>query len=264
MTRSTTHPEDRRSTPGRPLADKPGEVRAERTEAGSGARTLRINEIFHSIQGESTHAGRPCLFIRLTGCHLRCAYCDTEYAFYEGQRWSLDEVMAEAERMAPRTRLVEVTGGEPLLQPGVHPLMSRLCDAGYTVLVETSGACDISRCDERVIRIMDIKTPGSGEAERNDEANLDRLTDRDEVKFVLTDRRDYEWARDLIRRHDLPGRVYAVLLSAAHETPPGEQLPGTPGLALRDLAEWVLEDALDVRVQTQLHKLIWDPDARGV
>jgi 7-carboxy-7-deazaguanine synthase len=226
--------------------------------------TLRINEVFHSIQGESTWAGLPCVFVRLTGCHLRCTYCDTEYAFYEGDKRTVDSVIDEVRKIGGPTRLVEVTGGEPLLQPNVHPLMSRLCDAGCTVLVETSGACDIAACDDRVIRIMDLKTPGSGEAHRNDWLNIDRLTARDEVKFVLTGEADYAWARDVVRRYDLTSRVNAVLVSAVHDQPAGEELPGADGLSMRQIAEWVLADALPVRLQTQLHKLIWDPAARGV
>jgi len=231
--------------------------------------TLVINEIFHSIQGESTWAGLPCTFIRLTGCHLRCGYCDTEYAFHEGRRMTLDDIINRVHTFNSRltthdSRLTEITGGEPLLQPNVHPLMARLADAGYTVLIETSGACDISVCDPRVIRIMDLKTPGSGEVDRNDWANIDRLTPRDEVKFVLTSRADYEWMLEVIGRYDLASKVNAVLVSAVHEMPAGKELPGAPGLAIRDLAEWVLADRLPVRVQTQLHKLIWDPSARGV
>ena len=226
--------------------------------------TLMVNEVFYSIQGESTRAGLPCVFVRLMGCHLRCGYCDTEYAFHEGARRSVDDLLAEVDRLGAGCELVEVTGGEPLLQPAAPELMRRLSDAGHTVLVETSGACDISVCDPRAIRVMDLKTPGSGEAGRNDWANLDRLNERDEVKFVLTSRADYEWARDLIRAHDLHKRVAAVLMSAAHAVPSGEEVPGTEGLALRELADWILEDRLPVRVQTQLHKLIWDPMARGV
>jgi len=229
-----------------------------------GEPMLRVNELFHSIQGESTWAGMPCVFVRLTGCHLRCTYCDTEYAFYEGEKRTVDSVIDEVVAIGGATRLVEVTGGEPLLQPNVHPLMRRLCDAGYTVLIETSGACDVSTCDGRVIRIMDLKTPGSGEADRNDWTNLDRLTRRDEVKFVLTDESDYRWARDVVRRHDLASRVHAVLMSAVHDQPAGGELPGAAGLSMRRLAEWVLADGLPVRVQTQLHKLIWDPSTRGV
>lgn len=225
---------------------------------------LTVNEIFHSIQGESTRAGLPCVFVRLMGCHLRCRYCDTEYAFYEGRRWTVDEVIAEVQRIGDGCELIEITGGEPLLQPGVHELMSRLCDAGHTVLIETSGACDISGCDPRVVRIMDLKTPDSGEAERNLWSNLAHLNARDEVKFVLCSRRDYQWARDVIREHKLHEKVHAVLLGAVHEMPAGRELPGTAGLSLRELAGWVLEDRLPVRLQTQLHKLIWDPMARGV
>ncbi len=226
--------------------------------------TLKINEIFYSVQGESTRAGLPCVFIRLTGCHLRCGYCDTEYAFHEGDRRSIDDVLAEAKRLGGDCELYEVTGGEPLLQKGVLELMTRLCDEGKTVLIETSGACDISVCDPRVIRIMDLKTPGSGEAERNLWENIEHLNQRDEVKFVLTSRADYEWARDVIARHKLAQRVGAVLMSCVHEMPAGNELPGCTGLPIADLAKWVLEDGLPVRLQTQLHKLIWDPNARGV
>lgn len=226
--------------------------------------TLKVNEIFYSIQGESTRAGLACVFVRLTGCHLRCGYCDTEYAFHEGVKRSVDEVVAEVARVGRGCKLVEVTGGEPLLQKGVHPLMTRLCDAGYTVLLETSGACDISACDARVIRIMDLKTPGSGESAKNDWRNVARLTKHDEVKFVLCDRADYDWAVGVIREHDLTNKVGCVLLSPVHEVPPGKELPGSEGLSLRELAEWVLADGLNVRLQTQLHKLIWDPQTRGV
>jgi 7-carboxy-7-deazaguanine synthase len=229
--------------------------------------TLMVNEIFYSIQGESTRAGLPCVFIRLTGCHLRCGYCDTEYAFHEGTRRTIDEVIAEAEKLANHCDLYEVTGGEPLLQPNVHPLMTRLCDLNKTVLIETSGACDISPCDPRVIRIMDLKSPGSGEVDRNHWPNIEHLNKRDEVKFVLCSREDYDWARGVINEHHLADRVAAVLLSSVHETPPGtpgSELPGATGLSLNDLAQWILDDHLPVRIQTQLHKLIWDPMTRGV
>ena len=212
--------------------------------------TLRINEIFHSIQGESTHAGRPCVFVRLTGCHLRCTWCDTEYAFYEGRKMTLVEIIARVDNYG--CDLVEITGGEPLLQPNVHPLMTRLADAGRTVLLETSGACDIATVDPRVIRIMDLKTPSSGECRRNRLDNIANLRERDEVKFVIEDRTDYEWARNLIDRFDLVGRC-SVLVSPVH----GRLEPVV-------LAEWVLADRLSVRFQLQLHKFIWSPETRGV
>lgn len=224
--------------------------------------TLRINEIFFSIQGESTRAGLPCVFVRLTGCHLRCGYCDTEYAFHEGTTRTIDDIVNDV--ADHNCRLVEVTGGEPLLQPNVHTLMTRLCDAGYTVLVETSGACEIASCDPRVIRIMDLKTPDSGEESRNDWSNIEQLVEHDEVKFVLCSRGDYEWARGIIHRYDLSSRCGAILMSAVHEMPVGKELPGCSGLSLRNLAQWVLADGLPVRLQVQMHKLIWDPAMRGV
>ena len=229
--------------------------------------TLYINELFYSLQGESTYAGLPCVFIRLRGCHLRCHYCDTEYAFHEGDKRSIDEILEQCFALTggeDGCDLYEVTGGEPLLQRGVHPLMSRLCDLGKTVLIETSGACDIGVCDPRVIRIMDLKTPGSGEVERNDWSNLGKLTERDEVKFVLTSREDYDWMKGVLDEHKLHEKVNAVLVSAVNEVKPGLEIAGTPGLAVRDLAEWLLADKLPVRFQTQLHKLVWDPLARGV
>jgi 7-carboxy-7-deazaguanine synthase len=222
-----------------------------------------VSEIFHSIQGESTYSGRPCVFVRLTGCHLRCDYCDTEYAFHGGARRTVGEVVEQVE--AYGCDLVEVTGGEPLLQANVHPLMTALCDRGLTVLVETSGSLDISRCDPRVVRIMDLKTPDSGAGDANAWSNIAHLTARDEVKFVLCSRRDYEWARQVIVEHDLSRRVGAVLLSAVAAVEPGLEIRGiSEGLSLRDLARWVLADGLPVRIQTQLHKLIWEPTARGV
>jgi 7-carboxy-7-deazaguanine synthase len=214
-------------------------------------KTLTINEIFHSVQGESTWAGRPCVFVRLTFCDLRCNYCDTEYAFYEGQKRPLEEIIGEiAKTECP---LVEITGGEPLLQKNVLPLMTMLCDAGYTVLLETSGAHDISPVDARVHRIMDLKTPGSGEAARNLWSNLDHLTDRDEVKFVIGSRVDYEWSRDKVSRFDLSKRCRAVLFS-----------PIFGRIDPRQIVEWILADRLDVRFQLQMHKFIWTPTQRGV
>lgn len=235
------------------------------------SQTLRINEIFFSIQGESTRVGLPCVFVRLAGCHLRCAYCDTAYAFHEGGAMTVDAIV---ERVGSYPcQLVEITGGEPLLQKGVFGLMRRLCDMGLTVLVETSGACDIDGggrgggsegCDARVIRIMDLKTPGSGECQRNDWANIARLRPTDEVKFVICDRIDYQWAREIVREHRLAERVGAVLLSAVFEQAGGADIPGMRGLPMRDLAEWILADGLPVRMQAQLHKFIWEPSTRGV
>lgn len=228
-------------------------------------KTLRINEIFYSVQGESTYAGLPCVFVRLRGCHLRCHYCDTEYAFHEGEPRTLADILEEVQTVSGgRADLVEVTGGEPLLQRNVHPLMAALCDAGKTVLLETSGACDISTCDPRVVRIMDLKTPGSGEHPRNLWSNIDHLNPRDEVKFVLTSRADYDWMREVLEKYRLHEKVNAVLVSAVHQVKPGLEIAGCEGMPITDLAEWVLADKLPVRVQTQLHKLIWDPNARGV
>jgi 7-carboxy-7-deazaguanine synthase len=225
-------------------------------------RSLMVNEVFYSIQGESTWAGMPCVFVRLMGCHLRCGYCDTEYAFFEGKRRELRSILEEVR--AYGCPLVELTGGEPLLQPAASALLYALCEEGHTTLLETSGACDIGELDPRVIRIMDLKTPDSGECERNLWSNLEHLRPSDEVKFVLCSRGDYEWAREVIRRHRLIERVKAVLMSPAAAMPRSVHLAGAPGLPLRNLAEWVLEDRLPVRLQTQLHKLIWDPMARGV
>ena len=226
---------------------------------------LRVNEIFCSIQGESTRAGCPCVFVRLSGCHLRCCYCDTQYAFTEGTFRAIDDVIEAA--CAHPTDLVEITGGEPLLQPAVHTLIGRLCDLGKTVLIETSGACDISPCDPRSIRILDVKTPGSGEADKNLWSNLEHLNARDEVKFVITDRPDYEWASGVIEKHRLGERSAAVLLSPVSPQAPGAEIEGCPGLDPSALAEWMLHDPPKggpVRMQSQLHKLIWDPQARGV
>ena len=212
---------------------------------------LTVNEIFHSIQGESTYAGEPCVFVRLTACDLRCSWCDTPYAFYEGKKMSVDDVVAEVERFG--CPLVEVTGGEPLLQRDVYPLMDRLLDAGKTVLIETGGHRSIADVPPRVIRIMDVKCPGSGEADKTDWNNLQRLTPCDQVKFVIKDRADYEFARDVVVRESLATRVEAVLFSPVHGV-----------LDARQLAEWILADRLPVRLQLQAHKFIWPPDTRGV
>jgi 7-carboxy-7-deazaguanine synthase len=214
-------------------------------------KTLTINEIYHSIQGESTWAGRPCVFVRLAFCNLRCNYCDTEYAFYEGKKQTLPDVIDTV--AAFHCPLVEITGGEPLLQKNVLPLMSMLCDAGYTVLLETSGAHDISKVDPRVHRIMDLKTPDSGEVDKNFWSNIDCLTLRDEVKFVMGSREDYEWSRDKVQRYDLPSRCNAVLFS-----------PIFGRIDPRQIVEWILADKLDVRFQLQMHKFIWSSTQRGV
>lgn len=224
--------------------------------------TLRISEVFFSIQGETTRAGQPCVFIRLTGCPLRCSYCDTEYAFTGGSRRSINELVQDA--CSHPSRLVTVTGGEPLVQKGVHSLISRLCDLDRTVIVETSGACDISGCDPRAIRIVDLKTPGSGEADRNDWSNVDHLTARDEVKFVITDRADYDWAVGTINRHGLAERCAAILMSPVGAQSPGEHITGCDGLSPRQLADWILADGLEVTLQLQIHKLIWPLQTRGV
>jgi len=212
---------------------------------------LTVNEIFHSIQGESTLAGTPCVFVRLAACDLRCRWCDTPYAFHEGRKQSVDDVIAQVEAYGCPT--VEITGGEPLLQSDVIPLMSRLLERGYRVMLETGGHRSVAGVPAGVIRIIDIKCPGSGESARNDWSNLSLLTPLDQVKFVLADRADYEFARDVIAREHLADRCGAVLLSPVH----GE-------LALKPLAEWILADRLPVRLQVQLHKYIWDPQTRGV
>ena len=211
---------------------------------------MRITEIFHSIQGESSYAGQPCVFVRLTGCPLRCTWCDTDYAFHGGQECSLEEVLEKVR--AYDCRLVEVTGGEPLAQPESLPLMTRLCDAGYTVLLETSGAIDIAPVDPRVHVILDVKCPGSDMTDRMHWPNLSQLAAKDEAKFVLADRADYDWARETLARYDLANRC------TVHFS------PVFGSLDLRELAEWILADRLPVRFQLQMHKYIWAPDMRGV
>ena len=211
---------------------------------------LKVTEIFHSIQGESTHAGRPCVFVRLTGCPLRCTWCDTAYAFYGGRDFTENDVIEQVRAFG--CPLVEVTGGEPLSQPEACSLLARLCDEGFEVLLETSGAIDTAGVDRRVRVVLDVKCPGSGMAERMHWPNLERLASQDEVKFVIKDRGDYEWARDLIRRRDLAARCTVLVSPVFGETDP------------RQLAEWVLADRLPVRFQLQLHKHVWAPDMRGV
>ena len=212
---------------------------------------LTVNEIFYSIQGESTRAGRPCVFVRLTACDLRCSWCDTEYAFYEGRKMSVDEVVAEVDRH--NCSLVEITGGEPLLQEDIYPLMDRLLAHGRTVMLETGGHRPIARVPAEVHKIVDVKCPGSGEADKNDWDNLSRLGPHDEVKFVVKDRADYEFARDVIARCDLPTRAAEVLVSPVHGV-----------LDPKTLSEWMLADHLPARLQLQIHKYIWPPETRGV
>jgi 7-carboxy-7-deazaguanine synthase len=218
--------------------------------AGALAAPLTVNETFFSIQGEGTRAGLPCVFVRLTGCPLRCGWCDTAYAFHEGTRRSVEEVIAE---IAPHPcRRVLVTGGEPLAQPAAFTLVARLLELGWDVLVETSGHVPLDALDRRAVTIMDIKAPGSGESHRMEWRNLDLLGPRDEIKIVIAGRADYEWARDLVRARGLLGRC-AVLFSPVHG-----------GLDPAELAGWILADGLDVRLQVQLHKYLWPGIERGV
>ncbi len=217
---------------------------------------LRITEIFHSIQGESTWVGLPCTFVRLTGCPLRCAWCDTAYAFHGGTRMTLAEIVERVDAMG--TALVEVTGGEPLAHPNAFPLVRLLLDGGYTVLVETSGAFDVAPLDPRAHKIMDLKCPGSGESARNLWDNLGHLTSGDEVKFVVKDRADYEWTRDTIRSRGLDRRVAAGSIRALLVSPVWGEID------LEALAGWILEDHLPVRLQVQLHKLVWGAERTGV
>jgi 7-carboxy-7-deazaguanine synthase len=212
---------------------------------------LTINEIFHSIQGESTHAGRPCVFVRLTACDLRCTWCDTPYAFTEGRKMSVDDVVERVREY--NCDVVEITGGEPLLQQDVYPLMQRLLDDGRTVMLETGGHVSAEHVPAGVIRVIDVKCPGSGESGKMHWQNLERLRASDELKFVLQDRADYEYAREVVARHELVQRSAAVLFSPVHGV-----------LNPRQLAEWMLADRLPVRLQLQAHKYIWSPDARGV
>jgi 7-carboxy-7-deazaguanine synthase len=212
---------------------------------------LTISEIFYSIQGESTRTGLPCVFVRLTACDLRCAWCDTPYAFTEGRKMSIDDILTAVERY--ECPLVELTGGEPLLQPGVYALMERLLALGRTVIVETGGHISLERVPAGVVKVMDVKCPGSGESDRNLWENLSRLGTKDEVKFVVKDRADYEFARDVIARYDLAARVGALLISPVHGV-----------MELKPLAEWMLADRLPARLQVQLHKYIWGAEVRGV
>jgi 7-carboxy-7-deazaguanine synthase len=237
---------------------------------------MQISEIFRSIQGESTRAGLPCIFVRLTGCNLRCTWCDTAYAFHGGTKMSVDEVMERVEKLslveaaametsglAGATRgvsLVELTGGEPLLQPEVIPLSQKLLDDGYTVLIETSGERPVAGLPREVIKIVDVKCPDSGEPDTFHIENLNALDNKDEIKFVISTRRDYEFARDFTRTHDLAGCVYAVVFSPVHADPEGTW----PGMSAQEVSEWILADGLPVRLGLQMHKFIWHPATRGV
>jgi 7-carboxy-7-deazaguanine synthase len=215
------------------------------------AQSVVVKEIYVSLQGESTHAGLLCTFVRLTGCHLRCTYCDSEFAFRGGERLSLDAVVSKVRELgAP---MVEVTGGEPLLQPGVYPLMEQLLAEGFKVLLETSGAIDTRLVPPGVHKIVDLKTPSSGESDRNDWRVFDSMTERDELKFVIGSRQDYEWSRAVIRERDLSRRPFSMLFSTVF----GKLSP-------ESLAGWIIEDRLPVRFQLQQHKYVWDPNARGV
>ncbi len=229
-----------------------------------------ITEIFKSIQGEGTRAGLPCVFVRLTGCNLRCTWCDTAYAFHGGKKMIVEEVLARVDQLAerrssvqgftPSVPLVELTGGEPLLQEEIYPLAEKLLAAGYTVLIETSGERHVGRLPKPVIKIIDVKCPDSGEANTFDIGNLEVLSGNDEVKFVISTRRDYEFARDFTQTHQLASRVRAVLFSPVFEDPEGKW----QGLQPRTLVEWILADGLPVRLGLQLHKFVWDPATKGV
>jgi 7-carboxy-7-deazaguanine synthase len=249
------------------------------------SETLVVNEVYLSLQGESTFAGLPCIFVRLTACNLRCSYCDTAYAFTEGEKQPVEEILAEVRRLAtpyfrnpqssipnpqPSIPLVELTGGEPLLQPNALPLMKALCDEGFTVLIETSGAHDISKIDPRVRRIMDLKCPSSGEVARNRFENIAHLKATDEVKFVIGTQEDYDWAKEQIARHDLAS-ICPLLFSWVQPLAPQQQhsslkrVPaGHTPITRRELAEKIIADALPVRFQLQMHKFVWPAEQRGV
>jgi 7-carboxy-7-deazaguanine synthase len=235
---------------------------------------MTISEIFRSIQGEGTRAGLPCIFVRLTGCNLRCTWCDTAYAFHGGTKMSVEEVLARVEELSivparnepgdatisRNLSLVELTGGEPLLQPEVIPLSQKLLDGGYRVMMETSGERPVAALPREVVKIVDVKCPDSGEPDTFLMENLDALDDKDEIKFVIATRRDYEFARDFTLQHDLPRRIPQVILSPVHADPAG----AWPGMNVQDLVAWILADGLPVRLGLQLHKFIWHPATRGV
>lgn len=227
---------------------------------------MQITEIYKSLQGESTHAGLPCVFVRLTGCNLRCAWCDSEYTFTGGHKMTLEQVLTEVERLSPKGGLVEVTGGEPMLQEReVVPLMQRLLQANYTLLLETSGERPLDKVPAKVIKIVDVKCPDSGEPDTFRIENLGALQPHDEIKFVLSTRRDYEFARDFAAKHNLPGSVNAVLFSPAfRKDASGRRDAAHCLLNPQELAEWMLADDVRARLGLQLHKFIWDPAVKGV
>ena len=211
---------------------------------------IKINEIYLSVQGESSHTGLPCVFVRLTGCNLRCVWCDTAYAFHEGKTQSIDQTLKDVKSYG--INLVEITGGEPLMQEDVYPLMVALLENGYKVMLETGGSLSLEKVPRDVIKILDFKCPGSGEHKKNNLDNLKLLAPHDEIKFVILDRRDYEWSRDLIKKHKI------------NETSPILFSPVYGKLELKEMVKWILEDRLPVRLQTQLHKVIWSKETKGV
>ncbi|MFT3840170.1 MAG: radical SAM protein [Myxococcaceae bacterium] len=215
------------------------------------ATTLMVSELYLSLQGESSHQGLLCTFVRLTGCHLRCKWCDSEFSFHGGKRMSVDEVVAQVK--AQGSPMVEITGGEPLLQPGVYPLMEKLLAQGLKVLLETSGAIDVREVPKAVHKIVDLKPPGSGESDRNDLKNFSSMNENDELKFVIASRADYDWSVEMIRKHRLAEKPFGLLFSTVFDA-----------LKPTELAEWVIADKLPVRFQLQQHKYLWDPKARGV
>ena len=216
----------------------------------SESKMLKVNEIYLSVQGESSYTGLPCVFIRLTGCNLRCIWCDTAYAFYEGKSMSIDEIVGKVKNFG--VKLIEITGGEPLMQENVYPLMNGLIEKGFQVLLETGGSLSLEKVPRDIIKIMDIKCPGSGEHKNNNFDNLKFLETKDEVKFVILNRHDYEWSRDLIHKYKIH-EIAHILISPVYDK-----------LELKEIVKWILEDKLPVRLQTQLHKAIWDENTIGV
>jgi 7-carboxy-7-deazaguanine synthase len=227
---------------------------------------MQITEIYKSLQGESTYAGLPCVFVRLTGCNLRCSWCDTEYSFYGGKKMAPEQVLDEIERLSPNGGLVEITGGEPMLQEReLIPLMQRLLDKNYRVLLETSGERPLEHVPSGVVKIVDVKCPGSNEGDSFRMENLPTLTHRDEVKFVISDRHDYEFARDFTAQHGLDSRVNAVIFSPAfRKDASGPRDASNCLLDPQELADWILQDNVPARLGLQIHKLIWDPALKGV